>query len=112
MNIDKQEFPKTVSENIKKYRAQNGLTQEKFAEKAGISLPFCAAIEAERKVPSAFTLRNMSDRLGVTVDYFLYQDSVQAEIKMISEQLADKPVAYVEFIGRLIAVCNDFNDTK
>ena len=54
----------------------------------------------------------MADRLGVTVDYFLYQDSVQAEIKMISEQLADKPAAYVELIGRLIAVCNDFNDTK
>ena len=99
--MDKQEFLKTVSENIKKYRAQNGLTQEKFAEKAGISLPFCAAIETERKAPSAFTLR-----------YFLYQDSVQAEIKMISEQLADKPAAYVEFIGCLIAVCNNFNDTK
>ena len=110
--MEKQEFLKIVSENIKKYRAQNGLTQEKFAEKAGISLPFCATIETERKAPSAFTLRNMADRLGVTVDYFLYQDSVQAEIKMISEQLADKPAAYVELIGRLIAVCNDFNDTK
>ena len=49
--MEKQEFLKIVSENIKKYRAQNGLTQEKFAEKAGISLPFCAAIETERKAP-------------------------------------------------------------
>lgn len=31
--MDKQEFLKIVSTNIKKYRAQNGLTQEKFAEK-------------------------------------------------------------------------------
>ena len=91
--MDKQEFLKIVSTNIKKYRAQNGLTQEKFAEKAGISMPFCAAIETERKTPSAFTLRNMADRLGVTVDYFLYQDSIQAEIKMISEQLVDRPAA-------------------
>jgi len=97
---------------ISTLRRMRGLSQEKLAEKAGITLPFCAAIETERKAPSAFTLRNMADRLGVTVDYFLYQDSVQAEIKMISEQLADKPAAYVELIGRLIAVCNDFNDTK
>lgn len=108
--MDKQEFLKTVGENIKKYRIQNGLTQEKFAEKAGISLSFCAAIETGRKAPSAFTLRNMADRLGVTVDYFLYQDSTQAESKVISQQLADKPAAYVEFIGRLIAVCNSFNN--
>lgn len=110
--MEKHEFLKIVSENFKKYRTQHGLTQEKFAEKAGISLSFCAAIETERKVPSVFTLRNMADRLGVTVDYFLYRDSAQTEIKAISEQLADKPAAYIDFIGRLIAVCNSYGDKK
>ena len=60
------------------------------------------------KAPSAFTLRSMADKLGVTVDYFLYQVSTQAEVKAISVQLTDKDSEYVAFIGRLISTCNDY----
>ena len=58
--MDKQEFLKTVSENIKKYRAQNGLTQEKFAEKAGISRSLLSAIEAPN-IAKAFSLEVFYD---------------------------------------------------
>jgi len=50
----------------------------------------------------------MADKLGVTVDYFLYQVSTQAEVKAISVQLTDKDSEYVAFIGRLISTCNDY----
>lgn len=110
--MEKSEFIKTVSRNMKKYRESYGLTQEQFAEKAGISLSFCAAVETSRKVPSAYTLRKMADRLGVTVDYFLYQDSAPKEIKTISLQLADKTPEYIDFIGRLISLCNEYDETR
>lgn len=44
----------------------------------------------------------------MTVDYFLYQVSTQAEVKAISVQLTDKDSEYVAFIGRLISTCNDY----
>ena len=50
----------------------------------------------------------MADKLGVTVDYFLYQVSTQAEVKAISVQLTDKDSEYVAFIGRLISTYNDY----
>ena len=106
--MTKREFLETIAQNMKKYREDHGLTQERFAENAGISLAFCAAIETGRKAPSAFTLRSMADKLGVTVDYFLYQVSTQAEVKAISVQLTDKDSEYVAFIGRLISTCNDY----
>ncbi len=110
--MNKTEFLRTVSRNMKKYRDTHGLTQEQFAEKAGISLSFCAAVETGRKVPSAFTLRKMADRLDVTVDYFLYQDSVSKEIKTISTQLSDKRPEYIDFVSRLISLCNEYDKTK
>ena len=50
----------------------------------------------------------MADKLGVAVDYFLYQVSTQAEVKAISVQLTDKDSEYVAFIGRPISTCNDY----
>jgi len=64
------------------------------------------------KAPSAFTLRSMADKLGVAVDYFLYQVSTQAEVKAISVQLTDKDSEYVAFIGRLISTCNDYYEPE
>lgn len=109
--MNKQEFARIVGQNMKQYRDAHGLTQEKFAEKAGISLSFCAAVETARKVPSAFTLRTMADNLGVTADYFLYQDSA-TEIKGISTQLNGKSAEYIAFVERLVSLCNDYNDRK
>ena len=46
--MTKREFLETIAQNMKKYREDHGLTQERFAENAGISLAFCAAIETGR----------------------------------------------------------------
>jgi hypothetical protein len=50
----------------------------------------------------------MADKLGVTVDYFLYQVSTQAEVKAISVQLTDKDSEYVLFRPAMITT----NQTK
>lgn len=102
------EMLQIVSHNIKRYRKEHNLSQEKFAEKAGISLSFCALIETERKLPSTYTLRSMADNLGVTTDYFLYPDSAELEMKMISTLLASCDTDYAAFIGRLITLCMEY----
>lgn len=106
--MEKTEFAQIVGNNVRKYRIQNGLTQEDFSELAGISLSFCAAIETARKVPSAFTLRMMADRLHVTVDYFVYNESHDTNIRNISNHLVAKDDKYIEFIERFIFLCDKF----
>ena len=113
--MNKTEFAKIVGQNIKKYRLQNGLTQEQFSELSGISLSFCAAVETARKVPSAYTMWTMAERLNVTVDYFVYQDSPDLSIKTISRQLLGKDAHYLEFVEQIISLCNKYiseNDDK
>lgn len=97
-----------VWHNVKRYRKEHNLSQEKFAEKAGISLSFCALIETERKLPSTYKLRTMADNLGVTTDYFLYPDSAELEMKIVSMLLASCDADYIAFIGRLIALCTEY----
>lgn len=106
--MDRAEMLHIVAQNMKRYRERHNLSQEKFAERAGISLSFCAAVETERKIPSTYTLRSMADNLGLTTDYFLYQDSVELEMKLISSLLASYDTDYIAFISRLIETCNDY----
>lgn len=106
--MDRAEMLRIVSRNVKKYRETHNLSQEKFAEKAGISLSFCASIETERKLPSTYTLRSMADNLGITTDYFLYPESAELELKIVSSLLASCDTDYVAFIGRLVELCTEY----
>lgn len=110
--MERAELLHIVAHNMKKYREAHGLSQEKFSERAGISLSFCAAVESERKIPSTYTLRSMADRLGVTTDYFLYPDSASLEAKTISAQLAQRNADYLSFVGRLVSLCNEYYEEQ
>ena len=55
--------------NLKEYRRKNGLTQEKFAEKAGISANYLSMVEISRKFPSP----EMLDRIAQTLNIQTFQ---------------------------------------
>ena len=55
--------------NIKEYRRKCGFSQERLAEKAGISTPFLAMIEVSRKFPTPDVL----DRLAGAMNIKTYQ---------------------------------------
>ena len=57
----------TVSSNIKKHREHQGLTQEKLAEKAGISANMVNDIEGCRTWVSDKTLVNLASALKVEI---------------------------------------------
>ena len=66
----------TLSKNIKKYRAQMGMSQAELAEEADISLPFISSIEQSSKWPYPDTLAQIADALGVEVsDLFTTQEA-------------------------------------
>jgi len=55
--------------NLKEYRRKNGFTQEKLAEKAGISANYLSMVEISRKFPSP----EMLDRLAQTLNIQTFQ---------------------------------------
>lgn len=63
---------KLISENIKKYRIQNKLTQRELADKVGISLSYLTKIEAANcnKSFSLHVLFDIADALDVDIREF------------------------------------------
>jgi len=65
MEIQEANIRDILARNIKEYRRQNNLSQEKLAEKAGISTPFVAMIEVSRKFPTPDMLDRIAGALNV-----------------------------------------------
>lgn len=63
---------KIISENIKKYRMQNNMTQRELADKVGISLSYLTKIEAANsdKSFSLHVLFDIADTLNVNIKEF------------------------------------------
>ena len=72
-----------VGTNLKFYRTMRHMTQEELAEKAGVSISFCANIERGKKGVSMFVLRDFADALGITVNQLLYDCNTNQQISNI-----------------------------
>lgn len=59
------EIVEILGKNIRNLRKEAGWTQEKLAEKAGISVPFMTQIELARKSPSLEVIESIAKALGV-----------------------------------------------
>ncbi|MDR1106272.1 MAG: helix-turn-helix domain-containing protein [Treponema sp.] len=80
-----------VSLNIKRFRANTGLSQEDLAEKAEISVPYLGAIERGEKWPSPDTFAGIAQGLGVEpFDLMRPEDASSQEVnKIITKLIAD-----------------------
>jgi transcriptional regulator with XRE-family HTH domain len=67
MNDNTEALRETISANIKKHREHKGLTQEKLAEKAGISANMVNDIEGCRTWISDKTLVNLASALQIEI---------------------------------------------
>jgi len=65
-----------LSQNLKINRQKLGLTQEKLAEKAGISTHYLAMVELAKKFPSANMLERLAVALEVDPHELFYMPSV------------------------------------
>lgn len=70
--MDHSERFKTISENIKKYRKLNNMTQNQLAEKVGISFSYLSKIEATNcnKSFSLDVLFDIADALNIDINMF------------------------------------------
>jgi transcriptional regulator with XRE-family HTH domain len=63
--IEEKNIRTILARNIKENRRKNGFSQEKLAEKAGISTPFVAMIEVSRKFPTPEVLDRIAGALNI-----------------------------------------------
>ena len=61
----------SVGKNIRKYRTDNKMSQEKLAELSYLSPTYIGMIERADKTPSLTTLVNIANALDVTADMLL-----------------------------------------
>jgi len=74
---------KVFATNLRKYRNQLGLSQESFAEKAGLHRTYISAIECGKRSIALDNVQKIADALGVET-YLLF-----LEAKNITEKEKD-----------------------
>jgi len=89
------------AENLKKIRRKKGLTQEKLAEKANMSLQYLALLELARKFPSGEMLERLANALDIETyellavapsannELELLRNNIIFEVKKLNETLAN-----------------------
>ena len=101
----------TFIQNLKFYRKQAGLTQERLAEKIGMSTAYIGDIEARERFPSAETIDKIADaldiRTSVLFDEFGSPRNVEETFEKIYAQrlqrlLTDRLAQTVEEVCKLI----------
>lgn len=82
----------TFIQNLKFYRKQAGLTQEKLAEKIGMSTAYIGDMEARERFPSAETIDKIADALNVRpsilFDEFGSPASINDSLKKSTQKLS------------------------
>ena len=69
---------KVFGTNLKKYRTQKGLSQEKFAEKCGLHRTYISDIECFRRSIALENIQHVADALEIET-YLLFIESNESE---------------------------------
>jgi transcriptional regulator with XRE-family HTH domain len=78
------------AENLRKIRRKRGLTQEKLAEKANMSLQYLALLEIARKFPSGEMLERLANALDIeTYELLAVAPSPQNELEQLRKEIKD-----------------------
>lgn len=64
---------KVFANNVKKYRNRIGISQESFAEKAGLHRTYISALECEKRSIALDNVQKIADALGIET-YLLFID--------------------------------------
>ena len=77
-----------LAANIKENRRKMGLTQEKLAEKADMSLHYLAILELARKFPSGEMLERLAEALEIEPhELFIVSPSPQDELEKLRQEI-------------------------
>lgn len=104
-----------LSDNIKKYRQIQGLTQKQLADKVGISGAFMSLIEQGKNNPSDENLKKIAQVLGVSVEELTIEESntpTEEMIKLLIELTEKEIISWTleDYGGGEIEIKSKIND--
>lgn len=73
--MERDKIIKIFAENLRIERVRKRISQEKLAEKAGITPEYLARIEAEKYSPSLVVIANLAIALEVSIDKLIPLDN-------------------------------------
>jgi transcriptional regulator with XRE-family HTH domain len=77
-----------LAKNLRENRRKCGFSQEKLAEKAGISTQYLAMIEIARKFPTAEVLERLAGSMDIKVyELFLIDHSPREELELLRRDI-------------------------
>ena len=85
-----EDIKNVIGKNIRELRLKSGWTQEKLAEKAGISVPFMTQIELARKSASLEVIQNIAIALGVSYERLFKTEASKNTDKSHAKHLLEK----------------------
>lgn len=105
--MEKEELQVIMGKNLRRYRRQCHLTQERLAEMAGISPSFCANLERGKKIMSVLVLKSLSSVLHVSMDSLFQVNDPEKEDRLrdIEAFLREKPTEFVKSLEKMMHLC-------
>lgn len=77
------EILKVFSNNLKRYRKELGVSQEVFADMAGLHRTYISAVECEKRSISLDNVQKIADALGVETYLLFVDNGPHAELKEV-----------------------------
>jgi transcriptional regulator with XRE-family HTH domain len=79
------------AKNLRANRRKQGFSQEKLAEKAGISTQYLAMMEIARKFPTSEVLERLAGAMGINVyELFLIDHSPREELELLRRDIINE----------------------
>ena len=99
-------YQKLINSNIKELRIKNGLTQEEFAEKIGISIQGLSNLERNRYQPTSDTIDKICKNFNISPVELLLTKNKDSEnlLKNINSLLKECSVAKLKQIFEIIRI--------
>jgi transcriptional regulator with XRE-family HTH domain len=80
-----------LAKNLRENRRKCGLSQEKLAERAGISTQYLAMIEIARKFPASEVLERLARAMNIKVyELFLIDPSPREELELLRREIINE----------------------
>ena len=77
-----------LAKNLRENRRKCGLSQEKLAEKVGITTQYLAMMEIARKFPSSAVLERLATAMDIKVyELFLIDHSPREELELLRQDI-------------------------
>ena len=107
-----------IGNRVRQYRQRSGLSQEKLALNAGITVSFLGDIERSVKRPTVETLEKLLKALDITfLEFFDYETEIKppkdcSALERLTLVLRGRPNDEVELIRSVVERLLEYNDAR